>query len=241
MVPLRSNLALVNKTYRRPYLKFALLANVAVAFCTHAANAPADPLLQSWLAAQTNLHTWSAEFSQTRTLKALATPLTAQGQVWFAAPDRFRWELGNPAQTLAIREPTQMVVIYPKLKRAERYSFEGKQQGPWRDVLALLEAGFPRSKADLDQKFQIAGHTVNSNQVELTLVPRASAARKMMPQIKIGFETNQFTLRSTELQFADGSRLRNEFTATKINPQFDLKLFEATIPSTFEVIEPLKR
>src|SRR5262245_23984784 len=51
--------------------------------------------LRSWLAAQTNIQTWSADFVQTRTLKALAQPLTASGHVWFAAPNRFRWELGQ--------------------------------------------------------------------------------------------------------------------------------------------------
>src|SRR5207253_895178 len=44
--------------------------------------------LKSWLAAQTNIQSWSANFIQTRTLKALTTPLSANGQVWFAAPNR---------------------------------------------------------------------------------------------------------------------------------------------------------
>jgi hypothetical protein len=34
-----------------------------------------------------------------------------------------------------------MLVIYPKLKRAERYPLHDQAAGPWKDTLALLEAG----------------------------------------------------------------------------------------------------
>src|SRR5258708_14957684 len=86
------------------------------------AQAPdANALLSAWLKAQTNMQTWSADFTQTRAFKSMSQPLTATGHVWFEAPSRFRWELGKPARTIAVREPDQLVVLYPRLKRAERY------------------------------------------------------------------------------------------------------------------------
>src|SRR5262245_40514832 len=109
----------------------------------------------SWLAAQTNTQTWSADFVQTRTLRSLAQPLTAAGQVWFEAPGRCRWELGNPVQTIAVRGTDELLVIYPRLKRVERFALNSEQTGPWRDALALLEAGFPRSKAELESEYNI--------------------------------------------------------------------------------------
>src|SRR5947208_1264401 len=73
--------------------------------CGSAAAAASDTagLLDSWLAAQTNVHSWTAEFTQTRKLKALAQPLVTTGHVWFVEPNRFRWEIGQPAQTIAVR------------------------------------------------------------------------------------------------------------------------------------------
>ena len=63
-----------------------------------------DPnaLLFSWLNAQTNIQTWSADFTQIRSLKALTQPLTTAGHVWFAAPNRFRWEIEKPSPTFAV-------------------------------------------------------------------------------------------------------------------------------------------
>jgi len=92
---------------------------------TAAFGTEAGAWLAGWISAQTNLQTWSAEVTQTRALKTLTQPLIAQGRVWFAAPNRFRWELTSPSQTIAVRQPEQMLVIYPRLKRAERYPLNG--------------------------------------------------------------------------------------------------------------------
>src|SRR5881275_289400 len=89
--------------------------------------ADTNTLLTTWLNAQTNIQTWSADFVQTRTLKSLTQPLTAKGHVWFAAPNRFRWELGSPPQTIAVRGTDEMLVIYPRLKHVERYPLSGDQ------------------------------------------------------------------------------------------------------------------
>src|SRR5882724_9758410 len=88
-----------------------------------------DELLGRWLTAQASIQNLSADFVQTRQLKALVQPLRAEGHLWYVAPDDFRWELGHPVQTIAVRHGEELLLIYPNLKRAERYSFGGKQPG----------------------------------------------------------------------------------------------------------------
>lgn len=200
-----------------------------------------DNLLAGWLSAQTNLLTWSADVTQTRSLKTLAQPLIAQGRVWFAAPNRFRWEITAPSQTIAVRQPDELLVIYPKLKRAERYPLNGNQAGPWKDALALLEAGFPSSRAELEARFKILSQSVSNEVCELTMQPTASSARRLMPQIKIAFGTNDFVLRATELRFADGSTMRNDFSSPKLNPKLDDSLFAPKLEGDFKIVEPLKK
>jgi outer membrane lipoprotein carrier protein len=200
----------------------------------------ATELVSGWLRNQTNIQTWSADFVQTRSLKSLTQALISTGQVWFAAPNRFRWELGNPPQTIAVRQPEQMLVIYPKLKRVEKYPLNGAT-GPWRDALALLEAGFPRNRAEMESRFNIQSTQIKADVCELTLQPKSSAARRMMSQIKIAFGTNDFLLRATELQFADGSTMRNDFKNPKLNEKSDESLFSPSIATDFKIVEPLKK
>lgn len=219
----------------------ALAAAVLMAWPRRAAAAELNAAVQSWLAAQTNIQTWSADFVQTRALKTLTQPLTALGHVWFQAPNLFRWELGHPPQTIALRAPSELLIFYPRLKRVERFALTGERTGPWRDALALLETGFPRSQAQLESQYNLLGQSVTNETCELVLQPKSSSARRMMPQIKIEFDTRTSSLRGTELQFADGSTLRNDFKDAVLNPHIDPKMFSPEIPSDYKVTEPLRK
>jgi outer membrane lipoprotein-sorting protein len=208
---------------------------------TKAQTPQSDALITAWLNAQTNLQTWSADFIQVRTLKSLAQPLTATGHVWFAAPNRFRWELGNPPKTIAVREADQLMVIYPQLKRAERFPLGANAPSQMKDTLALLDAGFPRSRAELESQFNLVSQSTSNDIHEIGLQPKSTAARKFMPEIKIAFDTNKFALRSTELQFTDGSTMKNVFTNEVLNPKIDDSMFHPQISSDYKITEPLKK
>jgi outer membrane lipoprotein-sorting protein len=200
-----------------------------------------NTILSTWIAAQTNIHTWSADVVQTRILKSLTQPLTANGRVWFEAPNRFRWELGTPPQTIAVRGPEEMLIIYPRLKHAERYPAGGDQAGQWSEVMKLTEAGFPRSESEMQSLYNLLSQNVTNDICELTLQPKSAAARKMMPQIKIAFSTKDSSLTSTELQFADGSIMRNDFKNPQLNPKFDESLFTPKLESDYKIVEPFKQ
>jgi len=198
-------------------------------------------VVDAWLLKQATIRTWSAEFTQTRTLKTLTQPLTAQGRLWFEAPNQFRWELGNPPETIAVRQPDQLLVIYPELKRVERFPLSKERAGQWGGALALLEAGFPRDRTDLESKFHIVSQTQTGDLVDLRLQPSAASARRMLPRIDLVISSADLVLRATELEFADGSTLRNDFRDIQINPKVDESLFKSNIPSDYKVVEPLKR
>lgn len=200
-----------------------------------------DSLLDRWFAAQSELKTWSANLTQTRTLKALKDPLKAEGRVWFETPDRFRWELGDPAQTIAVRESAALVLLYPKLKRAERYPLGEAATGPWRDALTLLEAGFPRSRVELEKQFEVVELIARDTEAELVLQPRSSRARKLINEVRLVFGREKLEMRATELRFADGSQLRNDFRNQQVNPPLDAALFNAAVPAGFKLTEPLQR
>jgi outer membrane lipoprotein carrier protein len=223
----------------RPHLVVICLPLLAAAPVSPAADS--DAQFDRWVTAQTNIHTWCADATQTRSLKVLSQPLVATGKVWVAMPDRFRWELGQPAQTIALRLPDQLLLIYPRLKRAEKYPLNDQQPGPWKDALALLEASFPRSRAELESKFKVLSVLETNSLARITLQPRSTAARKFMTGIQLCLHTNDFSLASTEMTFTDGSRMRNDFTNAVLNQPLDPKLFDASLPPDITVVEPLRQ
>jgi outer membrane lipoprotein-sorting protein len=200
-----------------------------------------NTLLNAWLESQKDLKTWTADLTQTRHLKALAEPLKAEGRVWFSAPSTFRWELGQPARTVAVRNGPDMWLVSPQLKRAEHYPLDGSATGPWRDAMALLESGFPRDAATFRAQYDLRGFTRTNDLCQLALTPRQPAAREMIPSVTVVFSTETMNLVATELTLADGSVLRNDFRNVRVNPEIDPQVFAAPDTNQFKITEPWKK
>ena len=199
-----------------------------------------DAQFNKWFEVQTNLQSWAGDFTQTRTLTVLNQPLVSHGKVW-VKPGEFRWELGQPAQTIVLRRPDQLLIVYPRLKRAEKYPLDAVPTGPMKDALALLDASLPRDRATMEKSFRLLSAMETNSILQMTLQPRSEAARKFIGQIVIGFRTNDFTIAVTEMKFADGSKLHNDFTNVVLNAPIEPKLFTADLPPDYTVSEPLKK
>jgi len=200
-----------------------------------------NAVLDAWFAAQAKVHSFSADFVQTRTLKILVQPLVASGRLWFSPPNQFRWELGRPPQTIALRQADEMFVIYPRLKRAEHYSLGASAPRQWRDAMSLLDAGFPHTRKEFNAQFQTRSLTEAGGIWLLSLQPRSAAARQIMPELRVSLTTNDFSLAGTEMVFVDGSRMRNDFTNALVNATLDEILFQWKPPADFKVTEPFSQ
>jgi outer membrane lipoprotein-sorting protein len=216
-----------------------LLAGLALA---GASTFAADPevTLQRWLNTQTNLASWSADFIQTRHLKVLTQPLTAPGRVWFVAPDKFRWELGQPPQSIALRAGQDLLILSPSLKRAERYAMSDLARGPMKDAASLMDAGFPRDAAEFHRQFHVLGLAETNAVFIYRLEPRSAPVRKLLPELDIELSVGSLALSATELRFADGSRLRNDFTNVIVNPAVDPAIFTPPMGADWKITEPMK-
>ena len=199
-----------------------------------------DAQFNRWFEVQTSLQSWSGDFTQTRSLKVLAQPLVTTGKVW-VRPGEFRWELGQPAQTIVLRRPDELLILYPRLKRAEKYPLDAVPSGPMKDALALLDASLPRDRAAMEEHFRLVSAALTNSILQMTLQPRSEAARKFIGEIVIGFHTNDYIIAATEMKFADGSSLQNAFTNVVLNQPLSPELFETNLPPDFTIVEPLKQ
>ena len=196
-----------------------------------------ESLLVRWLKTQEGLESWSADLVQTRRLPSLTRPLTAPGKVWFTAPDQFRWELGQPAQSIAVRDGSELLILSPRLKRGERYPLGQLAQGPMKEALALLDSGFPRDAAAFQARFELLSVSNAPPGIGFQVRPRSASTRDLMPGLRIWVETNSWQLQATELEFADGSSLRNDFTNAVRNPTNPASLFRPTLDASWKVTE----
>ena len=243
MVSIRSSLAERQMTHRllQTLRRSFWISLCMVACLSRAADPNLNPMFDRWFAAQTNIQSWSADFTQTRTFKTLAQPLVSTGKVWVTVPGRFRWELGQPAQTIALRQPDQMLIIYPRLKRAEKYALGDVPPGPLKDALSLLDVSFPRDREGMESRFKLLSAMETNSILQMTIQPKSASARKFIGEIVIGFRTNDFSIALTEMRFADGSSMRNDFTNVVLNQPIPPEVFEAKLPVDMSIVEPLRK
>ncbi|MCU0771178.1 MAG: outer membrane lipoprotein carrier protein LolA [Verrucomicrobia bacterium] len=199
-----------------------------------------DPILAAWLEAHQKLQTWSADLVQTRHLAALAQPLVATGRVHYSQPGLFRWELGQPPETIAVRSPHELLLIYPGLKRAERYPLGPAQPGPLRDALTLMEAGFPKNEATLREGYAVSTQPAADGLCRIQLEPKTATAKRLVTRVSLTFQTNVFNLTASEIEFADGSRLQNQFSRRLSNQPLPPDLFSTNLPPDYRLVEPFK-
>lgn len=236
MVSIRSHLACGRVTV---FFHFSVcILGFTAAFAARAADTNA--MFQQWLSVQTNMQSWTADFSQTRTLKVLAQPLVAPGKVWVRRGE-FRWELGQPAQTIVVRQPGLLFISYPQLKLVEKYSLDNVPNGPAKDALSLLDATLPRDRASMEKQFHLLSASQTNDILQMMLEPNSASARKFVNQVGIAFRTNDFSIAATEMKFADGSILRNDFSNVVMNAPVTDALFELKPPPDFTVREPLRQ
>lgn len=197
--------------------------------------------MNTWMDHQAKIKTWSADVVQIRNLKSLVRPLKSKGQVWFRQPNRFRWQLGDPPRTIAVRKDDELLIIYPRLKQIERFAAGEDVDPAWKQVLALLEVGFPSDSETFFSRYELVRTTRLKKSWKFELRPAAEVARKLLDRVNVEISTRDFALLATELVFPDGSTMKNEFIRRQLNPDLDEALFDFEIEEGYTVVNPLQK
>jgi outer membrane lipoprotein-sorting protein len=216
----------------------ALLAAV-LAFNTVAI--AAEPLdftpVKRWIAKQEDFRAVMADFTQTRSLRALKSPLTSEGRLWFKAPSSFRWEIGTPAKTVVLRKGESLFLIQPAKKRAERSAADAKPNKPSpMQAMGMMTFPFARDFADFQRQFETLSISTEGTRCHLEVLPRDAQARKFLSALKLDFHTTTGHLIGFEMATRDGSSLRNEFTNVQVNPKIPASIFDFDFTG-YEVVD----
>jgi outer membrane lipoprotein-sorting protein len=192
--------------------------------------------VKKWIARQEDFRAVTADFVQSRALRALRSPLKSEGRLWFKAPGSFRWELGQPAKTVVIRKGEFIYVIQPEKKRAERSPAEATDKQSGAAALAMMEFPFARDFADFQKRFETLSIENDGARCRLSVLPRDPKARKFLSALKLDFNTTSGHLLGFELATRDGSSLRNEFSNVEVNPKIAPGVFDFDLTG-YEIVD----
>ena len=201
----------------------------------------AEPLdftpVKRWITRQEDFRAVTADFTQTRSLRALKSPLASEGHLWFKAPSSFRWELGSPAKTIVLRKGDSLFMIQPAKKRAERSAAEAKPDKPSpMQAMGMMSFPFARDFGDFQRQFETLSIATEGTRCHLEVLPRDAQARKFLSALKLDFNTANGHLLGFEMVTRDGSALRNEFTNVQVNPKIPASVFDFDFTG-YEVVD----
>lgn len=217
-----------NEVPRHSMLRaFLLLTALSAVLPVHAAEALDFTPVKRWITHQEDFRAVTADFRQTRALRALKSPLASEGRLWFKAPSSFRWEIGTPAKTIVLRQGESLFLIQPAKKRVERSLAEGRLDKPSpMQALGMMSFPFARDFGDFQRTFETLSIATEGNRCHLEVLPRDAQARKFLSALKIDFNTTNGHLLGFEIATKEGSSLRNEFSNVAVNPKIPASVFE---------------
>lgn len=220
-------------------MRLPLLALCLLTLAARANEAPDLAPVKKWIARQDEFRSVQADFTQTRALRALRSPVAIPGRIWFSTPNSLRWELGDPAKTVVLRKGDTYLLVQPAKKKAQRISAanigpEGGAKG-----FAMMEFPMARDFADFQKKFEILSVASEAGRCHLEILPRDAQARKFLSALKIDFDTATGHLLAFEMATRDGSSMRSEFTNVRLNQKIDRGVFDYDLTG-FDVVDERK-
>ena len=193
--------------------------------CCASLSSADNAALDSWLKRQTTVRTLEAEFTQERKLPSLKQAVSTPGKLVFAKPGKVRWQLGEPAATLAISDGNQFTLLDTAAKTARRIAVDSPQAARFS---LLTGDGFQTPEA-FHQAFEVADHRIDAGIHQYTLKPRDRRTRSPVPWIFLNIDPAKNELSAMEMELKDKSRIRTVFRNPRFNRELPSSVFTADL------------
>ena len=210
----------MRKSARPHCLEWA--AGAFLSLVCHLHSAPVDSTvdlsaLKTCLEARRNIKTISADFTQTRALKTLKSPIAVKGHFWFAAPDRFRWQLGDPPKTIIIGAKEGNMVIHPSTKHAEKSTLTTSGSFPSQKVFEMMGLSGKRTLEEFQKHMNVLSLKTSGTRCHLEMLPKDPLANRGLSSINLDFDTGTGQWLGFEIVTREGSSICTELNNVRTN------------------------
>ena len=198
-----------------------LLISLSLAVLAHADH----PVLESWLKQQADITSIDTPFTQQRKLPALKNPTTTTGRLSFVKPDKVRWQLGDPFETLAVADGKTLTLIDAATMTARRIAVDSPQAARF----SLLTGKSFGNSAAFHEAFEIVETRVTAGIHQFTLKSTDRRIRSQVPWIFLDIDPATNELRALEMELRDKSRVKTIFRNPRFNAKLDDSLFQPNL------------
>lgn len=183
-------------------------------------------VVQRWMSTNSGVHSIKIDFSQTRTMTSIKVPIRQSGSIWLNyRSNQFRWQVGNPPQTIVTKHNGQLYIIRTAMKKYERRS---ASSGDVPHGLMAMASGFPRSMSEFQRKYSVQSIGTTGSTYEVVTLPKGQAGRGVKTFTFI-LGRDDYRLRGMEIILSDGSYVKTAFNRVTPNAGIPGNLFTPDI------------
>ncbi len=200
---------------------------------TSAAGAPTvEEVLAGYCRAREATVALETKFTQRKLLTLFDEEEIAKGTLYFAHPDRIRWQYSEPDRSTTVINGNWGWSVFPDIKQVQRFRLEGSTTN---NVLSIV--GFGSCGDSLRESFAISLGDGGKKGYVLQMTPTDAQIRPYFSRIDITIDRSDYLPRKIEMHERSGDLLVFEFEDPDRESAPDSTLFEFALPEGFELVE----
>ena len=170
--------------------------------------------------AASQLHTMQCDFVQTKYLKMLDDKMEARGKMYYAQPNKLRWEYVSPYTYIFILNGTKVLMS----KGSHNDIIDVNQNKVFREIARIMMNSVVGKCLEDDKDFHTSIETKESLWV-VTMIPVSKNIRQMFTQIVLRFDIGRAMVSIVELTEKNGDRTVIELKDVRTDQSIDEEIF----------------
>lgn len=200
-----------------PFRPFQHLLRLSLVLCLSAtafSQAADISVVEKWMATNSGIRSIRIDFTQTRTMRSIKVPIRQSGSLWLNyRSNQFRWQVGNPAQTIVTKHGGSLFIIRTPMKKYEKRAAGSGDVPPG---LMAMATGFPRSTSEFQRKYSVQTIDAVGSAYRIVTQPKGSGGRGVKTFVfMVG--RDDYRLRGMEIYLDDGSFVKTAFNRVMPN------------------------
>ena len=177
--------------------------------------------LSELMRAQRGYESVEVRFRQTKDLPALAQPVKTTGKLWLVPGERFRWEVGEPAEEVTVFDGSEVQILRVDSGEVETLSPSDRKVKALLLMLGMNGGG----AGDFEKTFRISGSQEKGDHFIAVLVPKSGRVRRFLSSVTLQLNEKSKFLERVEWVQGDGSVVKTEFFPPEVGGEMDPSLF----------------
>ncbi len=210
----------------------ATLMSLFLAAVSAASGQTVEEVLAGYCRAREATVALETKFTQRKILTLFDEEEIAKGTLYFAHPDRIRWQYSEPDRSTTVINGNWGWSVLHDIKQVQRFRLDGSTTNK---VLSIV--GFGSCGGSLRESFAISLGDGGKGGYLLEMTPTDAQIRPYFSRVDILIDRSDYLPRKIEMHERSGDLLVFEFENLDRESIPDSTLFEFALPEGFELVE----